>query len=244
MSSGEPFNGQRGRTVTSAIAVVYQAGRRTAWLLRRHARAVHARSRLVLDRFNVTLSGLGAGAAILTCLALVLGLGEVGKVRQPGATPAETIAAVRSPAIAPELVMQAFAMLGPAPTERIPTPSPNPAPDPPDSVPAAPADTTTAVIGIWVSDRNSCSLREFRQGALPTIISMDGALAGDTFCAFRNHTQTDNVLRVVATCANADRQWTTQVSLSAKGDRLIWTSKRGTQVYTRCRPDFLVAGTR
>jgi hypothetical protein len=140
--------------------------------------------------------------------------------------------------------MQAFAMLGPAPAERIPAPTPNPAPDPPDSVAPAPADTTTAVIGIWVSDRNSCSLREFRQGALPTIISMDGALAGDTFCAFRNHTQTDNGLRVVATCANADRQWTTQVSLSAKGDRLIWTSKRGTQVYTRCRPDFLVAGTR
>ena len=230
--------------MTSTIAVVYQAGRRTARRLRRHARDVQARSRLLLDRFNITLSGLCAGAAILTCLALVLGLGEVRKVRQPGATPAETIAAVRSPAIAPELVMQAFAMLGPAPTEQAPASAPDPTPDPPGSVPAAPTETTAAVIGIWVSDRNSCSLREFRQGALPTIISMDGALAGDTFCAFRNLIPTDNGWRVVATCANADRQWTTQVSLSAKGDRLIWSSKRGTQVYTRCRPDFLVAGAR
>ena len=230
--------------MTSTIAVVFQTGRRTARLVRHHARAVQARSRLVFDRFNITLSGLGAGAAILTCLALVLGLGEVGKVRQPGTTPAEMVAAVRSPAIAPELVMQAFAMFGPARTEQVSAPTPNPAPIPPDSMPAAPADTTTAVIGIWVSDRNSCSLREFRQGALPTIISMDGALAGDTFCAFTSHTPTDNGLRVVATCANADRQWTTQVSLSAKGDRLTWVSKRGTQVYTRCRPDFLVAGTR
>jgi len=233
--------------VTSAIAVVYRAGRRTARLLHRHARAVHARSRLVLDRFNITLSGLSAGAAILTCLALVFGLGEVGKVRQPGATRAETIAAVRSPAIAPELVMQAFAMLGPARTERVPAPAPDPrgsVPAAPASVPAAPADTTPTVIGIWVSDRSSCSLREFRQGVLPTIISMDGALAGDTFCAFRNHMPTDNGWRVVASCANAERQWTTQVSLSAKGDRLTWASKSGTQVYTRCRPDFLVAGAR
>jgi len=239
--------------VTSTIAVVYRAGRRTGRLLRRHALAVHARGRLVLDRFNtsrfnITLAELGAGAAILTCLLLVLGLGEAGKLRPPDAATAEPMAAVRSPAIAPELVMQAFATLGPARTEQASAAAaisaPAPAPDLPASVPAAPANATAAVFGIWVSDRNSCSLQEFRQGVLPAIISMDGAWAGDTFCAFRNHMPTENGWRVLATCANGERQWTTPVSLSAKGDRLIWTSKRGTQVYTRCRPDFLVAGAR
>jgi hypothetical protein len=241
--------GKRGLDVTSAIVVVYRAARRTGRRLRRNAGAVQARSRLVLDRFNntrfkITLAELGAGAAILTCLVLVLGLGEVGKLRQPDAATAEPMAAVRSPAIAPELVMQAFAMLEPAWTEQASALAPAPAPDLPASVPAAPADATAAVFGIWVSDRSSCSLREFRQGVLPAIISMDGAWAGDTFCAFRDHTPTDNGWRVVATCANGERQWTTPVNLSAKGDRLTWTSKRGTQVYTRCRPDFLVAGAR
>jgi len=31
------------------------------------------------------------------------------------------------------------------------------------------------------------------------------------------------------------------VRLSVKNERLVWASRRGTQVYTRCGPDFLLA---
>ena len=70
---------------------------------------------------------------------------------------------------------------------------------------------------------------------------MDGAWAGETFCIFSNQKQTETGWKVVANCSNAREQWSTQVRLTLKGDRLKWTSKRGTQDYTRCAPDFLLA---
>jgi hypothetical protein len=103
------------------------------------------------------------------------------------------------------------------------------------------AQTHATIVGIWAPDAGSCSLRDFRQGLLPTIINTDGAWAGETFCTFRNRKQLETGWRVVANCTNANEQWTTQVRLTIKGDRLTWASKRGTQVYRRCTPDFRTA---
>ena len=97
-----------------------------------------------------------------------------------------------------------------------------PAPPP---LPAAPLDVT--LLGVWAPDASSCSLRDFRQGLLPTIINANGAWAGETFCSFKNPKRTDTGWQVVATCSNADERWTTPVHLKIKGDRLTWASKRG-----------------
>jgi hypothetical protein len=99
---------------------------------------------------------------------------------------------------------------------------------------------SAAMLGVWAPDGSGCALRDFRQGLLPTIINADGAWAGNTFCTFTNRKQTDTGWRVVAHCSNAEQQWTTKVDFTIKGDRLIWASKRGTQIYTRCPPDFLM----
>jgi len=91
-----------------------------------------------------------------------------------------------------------------------------------------------AIVGIWAPDASSCSLQNFKDGLLPTVINRDGASAGDTFCGFRNQRQTDTGWRMDALCTNKQEQWTTHVQLIIKGDRLTWKSKRGSQAYTRC----------
>jgi len=106
------------------------------------------------------------------------------------------------------------------------------------------AQPPATIEGVWVPDVGTCSIRHFREGMLATIINMEGAWAGDTFCVFKNRQQTETGWRVVAHCSKPGEQWTTHVRLTMKGDRLIWTSRRGTQAYTRCSPDFLLAEAR
>jgi hypothetical protein len=109
----------------------------------------------------------------------------------------------------------------------------------------ATAQATTTIAGIWAPDAGSCSARDFRRdGLLPTIINSDGAWAGETSCVFRNQKPTETGLKVVATCSNPRERWTTEVRLTVKDNRLIWASRRGTQVYTRCSPDFRMAAAR
>jgi len=120
-----------------------------------------------------------------------------------------------------------------------------PKPTPPEREPldvVAPAHGV--IVGIWAPDTSSCSVKGFREGSLPLVINTDGAWAGETFCVFKNHKQTKTDWRVVADCANSRENWTSNVRLSVKGNRLIWTSKRGTQAYRRCAPDIVTAEAR
>src|SRR5690349_20619426 len=92
---------------------------------------------------------------------------------------------------------------------------------------SATATQQDAIVGIWAPDASSCSLQNFKDGLLPTIINRDGASAGDTFCGFHNQRQTDTGWRMDALCTNKQEKWTTHVQLIVKGDRMIWKSKRG-----------------
>jgi hypothetical protein len=96
------------------------------------------------------------------------------------------------------------------------------------------------IVGVWAPDAGTCSARDFREGLLPTVISTDGAWAGETFCMFTKKEQMETGLRVVAKCSNPRERWTANVRLTVNDNRLTWTSKRGTQVYTRCAPDVLM----
>jgi hypothetical protein len=93
------------------------------------------------------------------------------------------------------------------------------------------------IAGVWVPEPGSCSGRNSRERILPAVISTHGARAGDTSCVFKNQKQTERDWRMLASCSNPHENWTTNVRLIVRGDRLIWTSKRGIQTYTRCRPD-------
>ena len=92
----------------------------------------------------------------------------------------------------------------------------------------------TTIVGIWAPDAGTCSARNFRERVLPAVINTDGAWAGETFCLFKNKTQTETGWRVVAVCSNPRESWTANVRLTVDGNRLTWTSKRGTQSYSRC----------
>lgn len=106
------------------------------------------------------------------------------------------------------------------------------------------AQAFSTISGIWAPD-GSCSAREIRRdGLLPTIINADGAWAGETSCVFRSPKPTETGLRVVASCSNPREHWTTEVRLTVKDNRLIWASRRGSQVYARCAPDFRMAAAR
>jgi hypothetical protein len=100
-----------------------------------------------------------------------------------------------------------------------------------------------AVVGVWAAD-GSCSARDFRDGLLPTVINPEGAWAGETFCQFTSRKQTEAGWTVVAKCSNGRDRWTSNVRLTVNENRLTWTSKRGTQAYTRCAPDVAMAHAR
>lgn len=97
-----------------------------------------------------------------------------------------------------------------------------------------PGEQAATIVGMWAPDGGACSVRDFRAGLLPAIINTDGARAGDTSCTFKNQKQTATDWRVVANCSSPHEQWTANVRLTVKGNRLIWKSKRGAQAYTRC----------
>jgi hypothetical protein len=94
-----------------------------------------------------------------------------------------------------------------------------------------------AIVGVWVPEPNSCASRHSRDGILAAVISTHGAQAGDTSCTFKHQKQIERDWWMLASCSNAHENWTVNVRLTVSGDRLIWTSKRGSQTYTRCRPD-------
>jgi hypothetical protein len=103
---------------------------------------------------------------------------------------------------------------------------------------------SVTIVGVWAPNPGTCSARDFREGALPAVISNDGAWAGETFCMFSNKKQTETGWNVVAKCSSPKERWTANVRLVLKDNQLTWTSRRGTQAYTRCAPDVLMAAAR
>jgi hypothetical protein len=115
-----------------------------------------------------------------------------------------------------------------------------------DETDAADADAgkNASIVGVWAPNTGTCSARDFREGALPAVISTDGAWAGETFCMFSSKKQTDTGWNVIAKCSSPKERWTANVRLTLKDNRLTWTSRRGTQAYSRCSPDVLMAAVR
>ena len=101
-----------------------------------------------------------------------------------------------------------------------------------------------AVIVLAVLAAVACSVRDFRRGVQLTVISTDGAWAGETFCVFRKKQQIEAGWRIVADCSNPRESWTSNVRLTVKSNRLMWASQRGTRLYARCTPDLEMAQAR
>ena len=212
--------------------------------------------------------GLATSGALLTCFAVVFNVGPFGKAAKPelptiaGRT-IESLQTVEATSIGfpqaddgkksePSSAIAGVARAVETPEPAIEAP---PSVDPGaasadsgaasrDSAPRPVAATQASIVGIWAPDTGACSVGAFRGGLLPTIINAEGAWAGETFCVFKKLDQTQSGWTVTANCSSRNERWTTRVRLTVKGQRLIWASKRGTQAYTRCPPDVLIAQAR
>ncbi len=220
----------------------------------------------------VYLHGLTGLAALLTCLAVVLNVGPYANALKRNAIPSiaaqsgsisiargQTWAGAQPDRVSSDVLRPVRPLLELSSSAGVPvaqvTSQPASAAHDDAETRAKPAREDRAtpdpaaqpqamIVGLWAPDASACSIRDFREGLLPTIINTDGAWAGETFCIFKNRKQTETGWRVVANCSNPHERWTADVRLTVKDNRLIWTSKRGTQVYTRCAPDFVVAVAR
>jgi hypothetical protein len=88
--------------------------------------------------------------------------------------------------------------------------------------------------GLWAPTPSACSPKSNRRQLLPAVINQEGAWAGEVSCSFRNVKHDGNVAVANSTCSNGRKRWTANVRLAVDGDRLTWSSERGSQTYVRC----------
>lgn len=193
-----------------------------------------------------------AGAGLFACAILIIG---VRSDSEPATEPTFVVARA-DPALPVPAVLPEVPLAGPA---VVPTPIPAPIPlpaqgaSPParsvvgerahreESARTAPlergphvAEVAVGFAGVWAPTDGACSPRANRGNYLPAVIDAQGAFAGETSCAFRHARADQGGWTVSATCANPKGRWSTQVRLVVSGNRLTWSSARGTQTYVRC----------
>ena len=96
-------------------------------------------------------------------------------------------------------------------------------------------------VGQWAPNAQACTPQLKQSGLLPATINEQGAWAGETTCRFQRKKQIGTAWTMVAACSDQRSQWTANVRLEIRGDRLTWTSERGSQTYVRCRQSQLYA---
>jgi hypothetical protein len=110
----------------------------------------------------------------------------------------------------------------------------------PISAPLAPSSfrsvntTSPDYVGIWGPTADACSARSRRRGYIPATITQERARAGRTICNFHDSRRVGNGWVMGAECSDRGRRWSSQVHLVVDGDRLTWSSGRGTAAYVRC----------
>jgi hypothetical protein len=95
--------------------------------------------------------------------------------------------------------------------------------------------SSTSFVGQWAPTAQACRPQLNQSGLLPATINEQGARAGETTCRFQRRRQSGTAWTVVAACSDQRSQWTAKVRLEVRGDRLTWSSERGSQNYVRCR---------
>ncbi|GJE57477.1 MULTISPECIES: hypothetical protein [Methylobacterium] len=117
---------------------------------------------------------------------------------------------------------------------RVASVAPEPLPHATPMRPANPPAERVSYVGTWGPTAQACGATSRRRGYLPALITEDGAKAGRTLCRFRNGKRDGIAWTVAADCSERGRNWTSQVRLLVDGDRLIWTSAKGSSSYVRC----------
>lgn len=103
----------------------------------------------------------------------------------------------------------------------------------PRVTPAAPAPTLR-LSGKWGATRSACTPGRGKDELLPLVLGPKGARAGDATCRFNRTVQNGNRWSIAASCRHGRESWRAHVKLTMAGNRLTWSSERGTQAYIRC----------
>jgi hypothetical protein len=102
----------------------------------------------------------------------------------------------------------------------------------PPSRPASRANVPFA--GLWATSAKACRPEMQKRGSLVADINGERGRAGNTTCTFKTMERRGNGWAMAAVCSNGRKTWTSDVRLSMKGGRLIWTGRKGTATYVRC----------
>jgi hypothetical protein len=115
--------------------------------------------------------------------------------------------------------------------------------DEPDLLQAVSSDPRpfASFAGLWAPTANACSPKSNGRQLLPAVIDDEGAWAGEVSCKFRRIRRSGNVALITSTCSDGRQRWTAKVRLEVAGDRLKWSSERGSQNYVRCAPRIVEA---
>jgi hypothetical protein len=89
-------------------------------------------------------------------------------------------------------------------------------------------------IGVWGPNAAACGARHRRRGYYQATITPERAKAGRTVCTFHDGHRVGNAWVTAAECSDRGRRWSSQVRLLVEGDRLTWSSAKGTASYVRC----------
>lgn len=89
-------------------------------------------------------------------------------------------------------------------------------------------------VGVWGPNAAACGAPHRRRGYYQATITNERARAGRTTCSFHDGRRVGNAWVAGAECADRGRRWSSQVRLVVDGDRLTWTSAKGSATYVRC----------
>lgn len=89
-------------------------------------------------------------------------------------------------------------------------------------------------VGVWGPNAAACGAPHRRRGYYQATITSERARAGRTVCTFHDGRRVGNAWVAGAECTDRGRRWSSQVRLLVEGDRLTWTSAKGSATYVRC----------
>jgi len=95
------------------------------------------------------------------------------------------------------------------------------------------APVSSSYVGGWGNDLADCRQSQGGRGNLT--ITARRAEAFGTACEFQSVQQEDaNMWRLQAKCASSSERWTANIRFTILGNKLTWSSERGTVNYVRC----------
>jgi peptidoglycan hydrolase-like protein with peptidoglycan-binding domain len=96
-----------------------------------------------------------------------------------------------------------------------------------------PVRASETFVGGWAEEVVDC--KPPHAGGAPLRISVRQAEKSGTVCKFGPALREGSAWRLQSVCKEGEKTWNANIRLSVSGDRLTWSSERGTDSFVRCR---------